>query len=123
MNTYGEQARRYWQQQRPRAYSQLEDPQAFFTDFGLRLEAQIDRLQQQLLDTRPPAEAGDPLANARRIRTARTDAEEAVMRQQVYVEAEEDEDPWTAEHDELDGRIEAAEQEADDLLRRLEERD
>lgn len=124
MNIYGERARRHWQEQRPHAYSQLEDPEAFFTDFGERLAAQISRVQDELLNRADTPEPGDDyLANMRRMRTTRADAESVVLNQEVYADSEEPEDAWSRKHASLDERIEQAEQNFEVLLGDLDDRD
>ena len=100
MNVYGAIARRHYQQFRPKAYGQIEDPETHFHQLGEEVEAQIRTLELEIAGTPPAGETY--LQRVGRLNMARQNAESDVLREMVLVppedeEAEEMEDPLPVE--------------------------
>ncbi|RBM18098.1 hypothetical protein DI005_20100 [Prauserella sp. PE36] len=97
MNRYGELAQRHWQTFLPRRYSQIEDPQAFFTTLGAEVEQEIDQMTEDLLAHQDPSPERDYLAEIGRRNAARSQAREKVLAERVLLPAEpgspQDEEP------------------------------
>lgn len=81
MNQYGAQARRYWQENLPRQYAQISDPERFFDQMGEQMAQQIDELIHQIAGPDQPGEGY--LAKVGRLQMARVEAETEVMRQML----------------------------------------
>jgi hypothetical protein len=77
MNQYGKRAQLHWQQWRPQEYSQITDPEGFFTELGEQAQTQINDLQITMAGEDPPGETY--LDKVGRLNMARMRAEEAVM--------------------------------------------
>lgn len=88
MNRYGKQAMRHWQEHRPRAYQELTDPEEFFTAFGEEISQAIEERARALAGRDPQGEGF--LQKARRLNTARFEAEATVLREMVLLEVEEE---------------------------------
>lgn len=86
MNHYGTRARRHWQTFLPTRYAQIEDPETFFTHLGEQVETEIETLEQSLAGEDPPGETY--LEKLGRLRTARLNAEDQVLREMVLLPAE-----------------------------------
>lgn len=86
MNRYGARAREHWKRWLPTRYSQLDDPESFFTDLGEEVEARIDELSQALAGSDPPGEGY--LDKVGRLNMARFNAESDLMREMVLIEPE-----------------------------------
>lgn len=86
MNHYGARAQQHWQTFLPTMYSQISDPETFFTQLGEQVEEEID--------TQAEAQAGpDPVGESYleklgRLRTARQAAEHQVLQEMVLLPAE-----------------------------------
>jgi hypothetical protein len=78
MNRYGQQAQAYWQEFLAAQYRQIEDPVGHFTRLGEQMAAQVNGLALNLAGN-DRAEEGY-LAKVSRLRMARLQAEEHVIR-------------------------------------------
>lgn len=81
MNQYGRRAERYWQQNLPRQYAQIRDPETFFDEMGQALGQRIDELAEEI-ESRAPSTA-DYLSNLGRMNGARNEAEMEVFREML----------------------------------------
>lgn len=91
-NPYGQMAWDHWRAHRPASLSALADPEDYFARLGLVAESQVRDLAERILDRQRPGE--DPAAFLQRSGQARRQAEEVVLGELVWAEAEEDpEDP------------------------------
>jgi hypothetical protein len=86
MNYYGEIAQRHWARWLPLQYAAIPNPDSFFSDLGIRVEARIDELADQLAGDDQPGEGY--LTKAGRIGQARRQAEEIVLSEMVLLEPE-----------------------------------
>ena len=82
MNKYGQQARTYWETERPEALSQIPDPTEFFSTLGQQIQDQVIDLSQQLAGPDPTGEGY--LEKVGRLNSATMEAEEIVMNDLVY---------------------------------------
>lgn len=87
MNKYGQQARTYWETERPEALSQIPDPTEFFSTLGQQVQDQVIDLSQQLAGPDPEGEGY--LEKVGRLNSATKEAEEIVMNDLVYSEPSE----------------------------------
>lgn len=90
MNRYGQLAQAHWKTWRPQAYSELEDPQAFFTDLGVQVQEAIVQAE----DPTPP-QTTDYLQAVGMLNAARSAAQEAVLAEMVFAVVE----PQTQDED------------------------
>jgi hypothetical protein len=91
MNHYGAQAMRHWQSHLPTRFTQITDPETFFTDLGEQVQTEVEELTFQLAGDDPPPTPGEPasfLDKAARINTAKRMAEERVLAELVLLPAE-----------------------------------
>lgn len=88
MNRYGKLAMDHWRETFPDRFSQISDPQIYFSTLGQQVATQIADLAATLSNQSAPT--GDYLANLANGRNARTRAEEIVLAQQVYLSEETD---------------------------------
>jgi hypothetical protein len=86
MNQYGAQAKRHWARWLPNRYSQIPDPEAFFTDLGEQVWARVDELSRALAGEDPPGETY--MEKLGRLNMARLNAEEAAMKELALLEPE-----------------------------------
>jgi hypothetical protein len=86
MNRYGLMAQKHWARWLPTRYSQIEDPDSFFSDLGTQAAQQIDQLSLQLAGDDQPGEGY--LGKAGRLGQARHQAEEIVMADLILLEPE-----------------------------------
>lgn len=86
MNQYGQMAMRHWQTNAPERFAAIADPDAFFTDLGEQAEEQISDLQTQLAGPDPSNE--EYLAKVGRLTAAKSQAEEAVLSDLVWISSE-----------------------------------
>ena len=86
MNHYGVQAQTHWRTHLPRSYSEIPDPETFFTEMGQRTETRIADLQWQLAGSDQPGEGY--LNKVGRLNNAKTRAEEIVLREEVLATPE-----------------------------------
>ena len=81
MNRYGAMARSHWARWLPQRYATIEDPDSFFSAIGQEAARQIDELTAELAGDDQPGEGY--LAKAGRLTTARSQAEEIILPQQI----------------------------------------
>jgi hypothetical protein len=86
MNRYGLMAQKHWARWLPTRYSQIEDPDSFFSDLGTQAAQQIDQLSLQLAGDDQPREGY--LGKAGRLGQARHQAEEIVLADMILLEPE-----------------------------------
>lgn len=106
MNRYGRQAQQHWAMWRPNELSQIEDPDAHFTELGETVQTQIEAVTTALAGDDPGGETD--LAKQARLETAKFHAEEQVLRELVLLPPEPghpDADPEDAENPLDAGRI------------------
>jgi hypothetical protein len=84
VNWYGATAMRHWVRWRPRAYAGISDPDAFFTELGEEMAAQVEELADYLAGEDRPDEGY--LDRVARLFTVRMVAEEIVLPQRVWPE-------------------------------------
>ena len=99
MNRYGQTALDHWRRHRPRVLAAMADPTDHFTRLGEETETRVGELRDQILGAR---RAGETLECYRlRSYQARSQAEEVVMAELVWVEAEpgNEPEPWEDETD------------------------
>lgn len=77
MNLYGRRLMEFWAEHRPRAFAELEDPEAFFTRAGEEISVQVAALIPQLAGVDLPGE--DTVAKAARVSNARSQAVEIAL--------------------------------------------
>ena len=78
MNRYGRLARDHWKSTDPGRFSQIQDPDEFFSDLGETAESQIQDLWLQLAGP-DPAVPENTLDKVGRLNMARLQAEEVVL--------------------------------------------
>jgi hypothetical protein len=86
MNRYGAMARSHWERWLPQQYATIKDPDSFFSTLGQETARQIDELTAELAGDDQPREGY--LAKAGRLTTARSQAEEIILPQQVLLPPE-----------------------------------
>jgi hypothetical protein len=90
MNKYGRQAQEAWKSASPTQYSQIQDPEEFFTKLGEEAQEQIVQLQRDLAGPDPQNETY--LEKVGRLNAARNQAEELVRNELLSPPETEDED-------------------------------
>jgi hypothetical protein len=85
MNRYGTRAREHWQSYRPSEYAAMEDPAGFFTRMGEEMSARINALSLSLAGDDPGPEVETFFQKVGRLRMARLQAEEQVMRETLPI--------------------------------------
>ncbi|HEY8980576.1 MAG TPA: hypothetical protein VIU15_13430 [Streptomyces sp.] len=86
MNRYGEQVMAHWEENRPRAFRELDDPQAYFTDLGKVIERAVEGRARDLEGSGPDGEGY--LLRLKRLNTAKMTAEGEVLREMALLETE-----------------------------------
>jgi hypothetical protein len=86
MQRYGAIARDHWKKWLPKRYSQLEDPDSYFSELGEQIEERVNELSQALAGDDPPGE--QYLEKVGRLRMARTDAESQALQEMALIEPE-----------------------------------
>jgi hypothetical protein len=86
MNRYGQQAQAYWQEFLPNQYQEIQDPVAHFTRLGEEMAAQANGLALGLAGNDPSGQGY--LAKVSRVRMARLQAEEQVIRETLATSPE-----------------------------------
>jgi hypothetical protein len=86
MNEYGVTARKHWIQWLPTRYSELKDPDSFFSDLGEEIQIRIEELSQSLAGDDPPEETY--MEKLGRLNMARLNAESAVLRELALLDPE-----------------------------------
>lgn len=79
-------ARRHWERFLPTRYSQIEDPDSYFSTLGQEAEEEIDQLTQELAGDDPVGE--DYLTKVGRLNAARQQAREQVLAERILLPAE-----------------------------------
>ncbi|MFK0042382.1 TnpV protein [Paenarthrobacter sp. NPDC090517] len=90
MNKYGRQAQEAWKVASPTQYSQIQNPDEFFTNLGEQAQEQVDELQIKLAGPDPQGEGY--LEKVGRLNAARNQAEEIVRYELLSPPETEDED-------------------------------
>jgi hypothetical protein len=91
MNKYGTLALVHWRRFLPLRFSQIDDPDSFFSDLGEQIETRIQDLSLQLQGDDPPGE--DFLAKLGRLNMARLNAESQALQELALLEPEADATP------------------------------
>ncbi len=97
MNRYGRLARDHWKSTDPGRFSQIQDPDEFFSDLGETVESQIRDLWLQLAGP-DPATPEHGLEKAGRLNMARLQAEVVVLADLVWLPPPEDEETMESEN-------------------------
>ncbi|MFJ4210726.1 TnpV protein [Paenarthrobacter sp. NPDC089675] len=90
MNKYGRQAQEAWKAASPTRYSQILNPEEFFTNLGEQAQEQVDELQIRLAGPDPQGEGY--LEKVGRLNAARNQAEEIVRYELLSPPETEDEE-------------------------------
>ncbi|UUL78006.1 TnpV protein (plasmid) [Pseudarthrobacter sp. Fe7] len=90
MNKYGRQAQEAWKEASPERYSQIPDPEEFFTRLGEEAQEQVDGLLPKIAGPDPKDESY--LEKVGRLNAARNQAEEIVTYDLLSPPETEDED-------------------------------
>lgn len=90
MNKYGRQAQEAWKTASPTQYSQIQNPEEFFTNLGEQAQEQVDELQIKLAGPDPQGEGY--LEKVGRLNAARNQAEEIVRYELLSPPETEDEE-------------------------------
>jgi hypothetical protein len=86
MNHYGMMARQHWARWLPRRYSQIQNPNSFFSTLGEEVSQAIAALAPEIAGGGPPGETY--LARVGRLNAARRQAEETVLKELVLLDPE-----------------------------------
>jgi hypothetical protein len=86
INSYGERARKHWQQWLPKRYRQIEDPDSYFSMLGEEISQRINEVSQSIAGSDQPGEGF--LAKLGRLNMARFDAESQVLREMALLDPE-----------------------------------
>ena len=78
MNPYGTRMREHYAKHRATELAAIADPESFFEDLGLQIEAEIDTLADQIAGPSDPSEGY--LERVGRLSEARISAESEVLR-------------------------------------------
>jgi len=81
MNRYGTQAMEHWKTHLSERYSQIEDPDKYFSNLGEEIEEEIENLSLDITGDDPPNE--NYLTKLGRLNEARLTAETTVLRQRL----------------------------------------
>ncbi|WP_284986824.1 TnpV protein [Arthrobacter sp. fls2-241-R2A-172] len=90
MNKYGRQAQEAWKTASPTQYSQIQNPDEFFTNLGEQAQEQVDELQIKIAGPDPKGEGY--LEKVGRLNAARNQAEEIVRYELLSPPETEEED-------------------------------
>jgi len=90
MNEYGQMALDHWQRWLPERYSQIEDPNSFFSTLGDQVATRIADLTLDLAGEDPPGETF--MNKLGRLNNAAQRAREMVLPEMVLLDPETDED-------------------------------
>ncbi|WP_405968928.1 hypothetical protein OG613_47975 (plasmid) [Streptomyces sp. NBC_00015] len=90
MNQYGRLAQQHWQEFRPGRITEIDDPEAFFTELGTDVQDEV-RTRWTAERVAASAVVGEPyLERAGRLQQMRRDAEAEVLRELVLLPADDD---------------------------------
>ena len=92
MNKYGRQAQEAWKEASPTRYSQIQDPEDFFTRLGEEAQEQVDGLLLKIAGPDPQGETY--LEKVGRLNAARNQAEEIVRYDLLSPPETEDEEEY-----------------------------
>jgi hypothetical protein len=95
MNKYGALLMRQWKRADPQRFSEIPDPEAFFSQKGQELEQEISTLAQSLAGPDRPGESY--MEKVARLSTARFNAESDLLREAMIPEPDDVETPLRAE--------------------------
>jgi hypothetical protein len=90
MNRYGHQAMKHWKEFDPNRYAEIADPEAFFTQLGEEVQAEIINRSMALEGPDVPGETY--LEKVGRLNMARFTAEGEVLRELVLIPDPQDEE-------------------------------
>lgn len=82
MDTYGLMAWQHWQNHRQQELAQIQDPETFFTELGMRVQMRIGELMQEIYQAMPPED--DYQKRIGQHNQARQNAEEHVLEELVF---------------------------------------
>lgn len=105
MNRYGHQAMKHWQEFDPSRYAEIGDPEAFFTQLGEEVQAEI--IQRSMVLAGPDRPGESYLQKVGRLNMARFTAESEVLRELVLIPDPEDEEEQEAPLDGWRGELAA----------------
>ncbi|MFF8880705.1 hypothetical protein [Streptomyces flaveolus] len=92
MNQYGRLAQRHWQEHQPGSITEIDDPEAFFTQLGSDVQEEL-RARWTAGRLHEPAVAGESyLERAGHLRQLRHEVEREVLRELVLLPADNDAD-------------------------------
>lgn len=92
MNQYGATAQKHWKRWLPKRYSEINDPEAFFSDLGEEISLRVEELERAIAGKPPPGETF--MEKVGRLNMARLNAESAALQEMALLapEPEADED-------------------------------
>ena len=86
MQKYAAIARDHWKRWLPKRFSEIENPETFFSELGEEIEQRVDELSQALAGSDPPGE--QYLQKVGRLQMARANAESQALREIALLEPE-----------------------------------
>lgn len=86
MQKYGAIARDHWKRWLPKRFSEIANPETFFSELGEEIEQRVDELSQALAGDDPPGE--QYLDKVGRLQMARANAESQALREMALLEPE-----------------------------------
>ena len=86
MNRYGAMARKHWERWLPTRYSQIDDPDTFFSTLGEEVQTRIEELSTALAGDDPPRESF--MEKLGRLNMAVLNAESQALRELALLEPE-----------------------------------
>lgn len=89
MNPYGRRAAKHWKDWLPMRYSQIQDPETFFTALGEEISTQVQARSRALAGDDPPNEGY--LEKVGRLNMAHLNAESEILREMALLPPEEQE--------------------------------
>ena len=86
MQKYAAIARDHWKRWLPKRFSEISDPETFFSELGDEIEQRVDELSQALAGDDPPHE--QYLEKVGRLQMARANAESQALREMALLDPE-----------------------------------